>query len=272
MFLVGFTLGRLTLNPSPGNSGPAKSESNSPNKFLSPNHFQSLKSTPINFCNCKKNVAPIMDDKKNNFSGIILQNTQGRIDKKESSLSTEMDPIPTFQDGFAAFSQGDIEEAQRIWEQALLHNPTDIELLQSLSMVYEGNGKYPEFVNKFKEIIETTPDTISLYSELASSLNAHSQPSEALQILEEGVASNPNDPDFYYLLGDYLAENGDYSSAILNYEKALAIKPDDALAHFFLGQLYLKINNKEIASRELEIASQLSSEVAVEVEEFYRQF
>ncbi len=191
---------------------------------------------------------------------------------QDSFSENKKDSGSSFDEGIAAFTSGDRYKAQQIWEQALSRNPTDIEILQSLSMAYEASGRYQEFVAKYKSIIQTSPDSISLYSDLASSLNAHSQTSEARQILEEGVANNPDDPEFYYLLADHLAENGDFKGAVKHYQDALSIKPNDPWAHFFLGQIYLKAHAALNAQQEFDIASQQSVEVAAEIEEFQRQF
>jgi len=90
----------------------------------------------------------------------------------------------------------------------------------------------------------------------------------AISLLEKASQIEPQNPDPYFHLGQAYLSVANYDRAIEVLKKSITLNPNLAhndyqvtTAHFRLGQSLLKAGRKEEGQQELEVASQLKSEV-----------
>jgi Tfp pilus assembly protein PilF len=93
--------------------------------------------------------------------------------------------------------------------------------------------------------------------------------SEAQVKFEQALSQNPNFAEVHNNLGYSLRKQGpqNYSTALEHYNKAIQLKPNLAEAYEYRGVLFLKMDRKADAEKDLATLKALKPKLANELEE-----
>lgn len=177
---------------------------------------------------------------------------------------------------------GQLDSAANAYEQAIQHEPSNVDALYNLGLLKEENKKYAEANELFRQVLAIEPThagAITYLSKTASSLGAEGellpyleslwqknqgnlnvalglaqnyrnkdQSLRAIEVLESFDGSTQKvSPAYWLILGDTYAETEQFEKAQVTYQKGLESHPD------FLGLKMRKIGVLEI-NREFEQA------------------
>jgi tetratricopeptide (TPR) repeat protein len=136
--------------------------------------------------------------------------------------------------------QGQLDEAIKLYEDALLVKPDDTLLLMNIADLYIRNKQYPEAAGAYVKVIAVNPRWIAAYRDLAD-LYRYQMPerqSEIPNILKKGLDANP-DNELYFVgpLAEYYKDFGSKDEAVKWYTRLLQLDPTNATAKEELEQL-----------------------------------
>ncbi len=130
---------------------------------------------------------------------------------------------------------GDLEGAARHY-QAVLDNAPSAEARNGLGYVLAKQGRIDEAVAQFEEAIRNDPAYLPAYKNLARNLEKQGKLSEVLSYFHSRLEQQP-DPQFYNELGLILVKLDRKEEARRQFELALTIAPDFAQARSNLAKL-----------------------------------
>lgn len=133
---------------------------------------------------------------------------------------------------------GRTDNAITVLERANKELPDTAEVKYDLGMLYERQGRYPEFEKLMREVIELEPGEANAYNALGYTLAEQNRNlDEAQDLLEQAMELDPANPYILDSVGWYLFRVGDYQAAAEYLERSYAIMPvADVAAH--LGEVY----------------------------------
>ncbi len=107
-----------------------------------------------------------------------------------------------------------------------------------LGQVFEGQQRYEEAVNAFKQALEKSPDNISILQGLARSLNAQGKEEETIALLRGKVKAYPENPAMQLMLGGALKDTGQNPEALRVFESVISDHPELSPSYVALASLY----------------------------------
>lgn len=125
--------------------------------------------------------------------------------------------------GFAAFSIGELKEAEKYFKNALELNSKDADIHYNYAVLLYKLKRYPDAEEHYKKTIKIDPEFC----------------------------------DAYYGYAYLLHKQERITEAEVYYKKAIELNPKDAKAHGAYGFLLLKNGNKKVSWKETEVASNL---------------
>lgn len=140
----------------------------------------------------------------------------------------------------AAFDGKEFAEALRLYREALLLVPDDIEALtgEALSVMHQGN--HAEAIPLFQALLPRMPDSEPLLFMLAESLYRSGRIDEARGYLLRLVSQNPRHADAWNRLGSIQMQSGEFPEARDSFSQALAADPQHVEALCNAGLLLFK--------------------------------
>ncbi|HWL30129.1 MAG TPA: tetratricopeptide repeat protein [Burkholderiaceae bacterium] len=138
---------------------------------------------------------------------------------------------------------GRTDEAVDILVKADKDNPNSAEIKYDLAMLYERQGKMPEFEALMRRVIDLDPNNANAYNSLGYTYaDQNRRLDEAEDLLERALELDPNNPYILDSVGWYLFRTGDYEAAIEYLQRSFEQLPTaDVAAH--LGEV-LWINKR----------------------------
>ncbi len=97
---------------------------------------------------------------------------------------------------------------------------------------------------------ELTPEEIRLIADLGYALAQYGRNEEALTIFEGLAALAPATAYFQSALGALKLRTGDLEGAVVHLNSALAADPDDLASLVNRGELYMKVNENQLAVKD----------------------
>ena len=140
---------------------------------------------------------------------------------------------------------GQLEGAAKMFEAAVLIEPSYAEAHFNLGVILKVLGNDSAAVESYKKAIAITPNYPDAHNNLGTVLHDLGQLEDAIESLEWAVAYKYNFAEAHNNLGNVLNEYGRVEAAIDCFEKAIAIKPDYAKAYFNLAIAHKDLGNKE---------------------------
>ena len=129
--------------------------------------------------------------------------------------------------------------------------------------IYLKKGNYRAAVIQYKKAINIQPDLINAIGNLGISYTQLKRYNDAIRIFKSLLKTDKkNTYTNYYSLAEVYKRKGDTESAIKCYIKSAETNPYPVYTYQYLGELYLKLNNWNLAieSFELALANKLTLE------------
>ena len=96
-----------------------------------------------------------------------------------------------------------------------------------------------------------SPYNINLVRSLSGIYNRNSNPAKAIEVLQSFLINTPSDPKNYYQIGIYYLKINDLNNAAVYFTKSVELKPNYKDARFALGLTYIDLKEFELAKNEL---------------------
>jgi tetratricopeptide (TPR) repeat protein len=159
--------------------------------------------------------------------------------------------------GAAHYLNGDVEIADRYWQEGMAQNPNDHQLFLNLGGLYFYSGNYPRAAQAYERAVELTETDYLVWGNLGTAyLWSGSDPDlylrtkqTAIRMAEATLESNPNDEPARSKLAGYHAEMGDTESA-RRYLDHFGTEPSDFHANdilFEVGVAWEEIGERDAA-------------------------
>ncbi len=148
---------------------------------------------------------------------------------------------------------------QSLWQDTLAKNPRSWLACCNLGVTLAAQGKLEEAVRLYRQALELQPNAVEAHQNLGNELAAQGKLDEAVRHFERALQLQPNYPEAHNNLGVQLARRGRLDEAIPHWERALELKPGYAEARFNLGVTLAGQGRLAEAVARLEQASRLAA-------------
>ena len=180
----------------------------------------------------------------------IKQYTNPFLKAKEPLATPISQKLPNLQNAIALHQQGQLGQAESIYQQLLEIDPRNAESLHLLGVIAYQKGKYQIAVDFINQAIEINPNDASYYSNKGIALKELNDFDSAVASFNMAIALKPNFAEAFSNLGLSLQALKKFDAAVASYDKAIALKHDYAEA----------FSNRGIAMQDLkQIAEALAS-------------
>jgi tetratricopeptide (TPR) repeat protein len=139
-----------------------------------------------------------------------------------------------------AISQGNNEEAQVLYQQAMELRPDFPDAHYGMATVCFLLGDLPEAAKHFKRVTELDSARAGAFINLGAVYNRLEQFDDAIAALRRGIQLDMNRAEGYYNLGLVYRRKGQSDLAVQAYREATRINPRMADAHFNVANIYLE--------------------------------
>jgi tetratricopeptide (TPR) repeat protein len=173
--------------------------------------------------------------------------------------------------GRAYRQSGLLSEAAAEFKKAIALEPRFPRAHYYLGMTYlldEGQSRMADALAEFQIEVAANPEEFFANYYLGVVYNFQRKWEPAMTFLEKACALQPTNPDPYFQLGQAYQELNKHEQAIEALKKSIALNPDlghnkgqVATAHHRLAQSLLKLGRTEMGQKELQIASDLKTQV-----------
>ena len=144
-----------------------------------------------------------------------------------------------FNKGVTLHKQGQLAQAQSVYEQVLMEHPAHFESMHLLGVI-AGQSKRPDIAAKlFAKAIAINPNFAEVHNNYGNALQELGQLNEALDCYETAIKIKPNFALAYFNRGNALKQLNRTDEALNCYDKAITIQPDYAIAYIHRGNLLL---------------------------------
>jgi Flp pilus assembly protein TadD/mono/diheme cytochrome c family protein len=165
------------------------------------------------------------------------------------------DRIALYDLASALAGQGRYPEAITIYQQVLALHPGDERALTSLGAAQESSGNWQPAQKTYIQAITLNPKSCDARFNLAQLDLKHNQASEAEQQFRTMLKQCPTDAGMHSGLGVALAKEEQFEAAQVEFHQALATNPNDFTALYNLGDMALQTNQLQQAVEYLESAA-----------------
>ena len=132
--------------------------------------------------------------------------------------------------------EGRPEDAIPLIEQALRHNPKDIDSILNLGVALSRLGHEEQAMKQYQKALEIDPDQPEVYSNIGATLARQGRYDKAVPYYRKALEIKPDFAPTHSNLGAALASLGRIDEAIEHHEKALTLAPDLAPSHLKFGE------------------------------------
>jgi tetratricopeptide (TPR) repeat protein len=167
----------------------------------------------------------------------------------------------------ALTKEGKLDEAEVIYKNLIVTNPTRHQLYYNLAIVQAQKKDNAAAEASYLKALEIKPD----YAEAENGLNtlylSTGQAAKANELAARTASANPNDARAQFQVGYVAFNSGKYDEAAEAFKKAETLDPSYAETYYFLGTIALSQNKIEECATRLEkylsLAAPTASNVAV---------
>ena len=139
-------------------------------------------------------------------------------------------PQALVRDALALHQAGRLSEAEQIYRQALLLDPTNADCLHLFGMAAFQSGRQAEAENLIRNAITIHPAAASYHSNLGNVLQSQAKLAEAEASYRRALELRPEQAEVHLNLGHVLKAQGRVDSALASYRQSLAVNPQLAEA------------------------------------------
>lgn len=144
---------------------------------------------------------------------------------------------------------GRTEQAVEVLVKADKELPNTSEIKYDLGMLYERQGRYDDFEEMMRSVIELKPDDANAYNSLGYTfVDQDTRLDEARELLERALELEPDNPYILDSVGWYFYRVNDYDSALEYLERSYELLPAaEVAAH--LGEVLWRLGRHDEARR-----------------------
>ena len=135
-----------------------------------------------------------------------------------------------FREGLALHQQGQLVQAQQIYQQILKVQPRHADALHFLGMIARQRGNPALAVQWIDKSLKISSGNAAAYSNRGNALSDLGRYPEAIESYDRAIALQPDHAEAYSNRGVALNELKQHEQAIESYDQAIALKPDFAKA------------------------------------------
>ncbi len=152
-----------------------------------------------------------------------------------------------FAQGLASHQQGQLAQAQAMYEKILKIQPRHFDALHLSGVIAYQAKKYSLAVNLIRQAIEINPNIAEAYSNRGLALQELKQFDVAVASYDKAIALKPDLADAYYNRGNALEELMQFDAAVASYDKAIALNSDYAEAYSNRGLVLQELKQFDAA-------------------------
>jgi Tfp pilus assembly protein PilF len=150
-----------------------------------------------------------------------------------------------------SFAQGKLDDAYGWARAAVLYDPSFLISFNTLGVIYQRHGNYPEAEKVLTLALEKEPTNTHVLSNLTSVMIAQGRVGEA-RVLAQRLEQLEPDPPFAFLdRGLTALSSGDYKAAREQFRKEISRAPYNDELHYWLALAYVGLGETDQAKREL---------------------
>jgi len=162
--------------------------------------------------------------------------------KNSKKKLTTLDQVSNLvQQGVTLHQQGNLIEAQVIYEKILSIQPDHFNALQLLGVLFSQAEQYLQSIEVLYKALQINPNHARTYSNYGIALKELKRFDEALGSYDQAIAINPDYGDAYYNRGNTLMELKRFDEALSSYDQAIAINPDYGDAYYNRGNTLMEL-------------------------------
>lgn len=190
--------------------------------------------------------------------GAIRQGADAARDRAEARRLGAGFADGYYNEGVRAYSQGHVEEAERMWRFAI-----DLQQFHSRAHVAIGRlclerRQYAEAAAEFDQAVPVGSDDAELYYYRGNARMAAGREEEALTDFSKAVELDPTEPTYYTARGLALQRaRSDFERAKANFDEAIRIDPNCHAAWYARGLLFHQQKQLEAAESDLRRAGSI---------------
>ena len=170
-----------------------------------------------------------------------------------------MDTESKLQEGIELHRNGQLQQAELIYQQILQVNPENAEVLHLLGTIAHQIEKYDLSINLINQAIEIDPNQSSFFNNLGLTLQKRGRFEEAVQAYKQAIDLNSDSSESYYNLGITLNDQGKLEEAIQAYKNVLKINPNYLEACNSLGIAFKDLGRLEESVQAYQDAIRINS-------------
>jgi len=140
---------------------------------------------------------------------------------------------------------------------AIKYDPTNIDALMSRVSVYKRMEKYDLMLQDMNTYLNKYPDDFYVKANKAMALTLLNRTDEALSIFSELIIERPKEKKLYHGISNLYLETDQFEKALINVDKALNLDDNYVKAYVLKSEIFMNMNNKELACKALGKAIEL---------------
>ena len=145
--------------------------------------------------------------------------------------------------------EGKLEEAEKLYRQALKNNPDNVDALRMLAMVAATLKHFDDAERLLRRAVGLAPDFLAAVIDLGRVLKEQDRFEEAIGCFKKAIAINPNNPQTHFLLAGAYAPAALNHEAVEEYRKTLELSPRHPGALLGLGNSLKTVGHLDEAIR-----------------------
>lgn len=151
-------------------------------------------------------------------------------------------------------------DAARVLERARQINPREVDAIAQLALVYDGIKRFEESDALYEEALRLDPANTLVLNNFAYSLAERNlQLDRALTMARKAVEAEPGNASYLDTIGWIYYRLGNYTEAERHVKEAIGKGEVNAVVYEHLGDIYFKMNQKDLALEQWNLALKLDA-------------
>lgn len=205
-----------------------------------------------------------------------LMISEKRVEEADAFLHDRMDKIeeddlPDYVlDVAALYADYNLMDKAQLWL-SLSNEPELADYKELKGRIAYSKGNYEESENIFEELLDDDPYSNKFWNSLASTQYMRDRINDSITSSEFSIAINPNDEEAILNKANGLFSLGNYEEALEYYKRFTEICPDEETGYMFQGNALLNMNRLKEAEELLKIAERKALKSKNNLSEIYQQ-
>ncbi len=151
-------------------------------------------------------------------------------------------------------------DAARVLERARQINPKEVDAIAQLALVYDGIKRFDESDSLYEEALRLDPANALVLNNFAYSLAERGlQLDRALTMARKAVDADPGNASYLDTIGWVYFQLGSFKEAEHFVKEAISKGEGNAVVYEHLGDIYFKLNQKDLAIEQWNLALKLDA-------------